>query len=134
MKTGKPASGYVQSLQLLLRVQELCESRGGRPGLSVLNEPYGFCGRKGTLNHAHALVTVCPLMCQPTSEDMKLYIIIYYTEPKGQRVQANVQCCFKSTETINRDREPRTATSTFTQNLSSSQFNVALRAQSPQYY
>ena len=25
------------------------------------NEPYGFCGRKATLNHASALVTVCPL-------------------------------------------------------------------------
>ena len=37
------------------RVQGLCESRGGRP-----NEPYGFCGRKATLNHAYALVTVCP--------------------------------------------------------------------------
>ena len=36
VKTGKPASGYVQSLQLLLRVQELCESQGGRPGLPVL--------------------------------------------------------------------------------------------------
>ena len=24
------------------------------------NEPYGFCGRKATLNHAYALVTVCP--------------------------------------------------------------------------
>ena len=23
-------------------------------------EPYGFCGRKATLNHASALVTVCP--------------------------------------------------------------------------
>ena len=23
------------------------------------NEPYGFCGRKATLNHAYALVTVC---------------------------------------------------------------------------
>ena len=23
-------------------------------------ELYGFCGRKATLNHAHALVTVCP--------------------------------------------------------------------------
>ena len=43
------------------RAQELCESRGGRPGLSVLgfpswafrpNEPYGFCGRKATLNRA----------------------------------------------------------------------------------
>ena len=31
------------------------ESWGFRP-----NEPYGFCGRKATLNHASALVTVCP--------------------------------------------------------------------------
>ena len=42
-------------------VQELCESRGGRPGLYVLNdEPHGFRGRKATLNHAHALVSACP--------------------------------------------------------------------------
>ena len=25
--------------------QELCESRGGRPGLPVPNGPYGLCGR-----------------------------------------------------------------------------------------
>ena len=31
------------------RDQELCESRGGRPGLPVPNSPYGFCGRKATL-------------------------------------------------------------------------------------
>ena len=24
----------------------MCESRGGRPGLSVVNSPYGLCGRK----------------------------------------------------------------------------------------
>ena len=43
------------------RVQELRESRGGRPGLSFRpDEPYGFCGRKATLNRASALVTVCP--------------------------------------------------------------------------
>ena len=30
-----------------VRVQELCERRGGRP-----NEPDGFCGRKATLNRA----------------------------------------------------------------------------------
>ena len=36
------------------RVQELCESRGGRPGLPVLmSHNYGFCGRKATLNHAY---------------------------------------------------------------------------------
>ena len=36
-------------------VQELCESRGGRP-----NEPSGFRGRKDLLNRASALVTTCP--------------------------------------------------------------------------
>ena len=40
--------------------QELCESRGGRPGLAVLNEPSGFRGRKAILNRASALVTACP--------------------------------------------------------------------------
>ena len=29
--------------------QELCESRGGRPGLPVPNSPYGLCGRKATI-------------------------------------------------------------------------------------
>ena len=32
------------------RAQELCESRGGRPGLPVPNNPYRLCGRKATLN------------------------------------------------------------------------------------
>ena len=36
-------------------VQELCESRGGRP-----NEPSGFRGRKYLLNRASALVATCP--------------------------------------------------------------------------
>ena len=34
----------------MVRPQELCESRGGRPGLPVPNNPYGLCGRKATLN------------------------------------------------------------------------------------
>ena len=33
-----------------MRVQELCESRAGRPGLPVPNGSYGLCGRKATLN------------------------------------------------------------------------------------
>ena len=33
-----------------VRAQELCESRGGRPGLpSLIKKNYGFCGRKATL-------------------------------------------------------------------------------------
>ena len=36
--------------ELNLRVQELCESRGGRPGPPKPNSPCGLCGRKATLN------------------------------------------------------------------------------------
>ena len=39
-------------------VQELCESRGGRPVRP--NEHSGFRGRKDLLNRASALVTTCP--------------------------------------------------------------------------
>ena len=35
---------------LNIRAQVLRESRGGLPGLPVLNGPYGFCERKATLN------------------------------------------------------------------------------------
>ena len=31
--------------------QELCENRGGRPGLPVPNSPYGLCERKATLKN-----------------------------------------------------------------------------------
>ena len=35
------------------RVQELCESQGGRPSWAFCpNEPYSFCGCKATMNHA----------------------------------------------------------------------------------
>ena len=33
-----------------LRTQELCESRDGRPGLTVPNSLHDLCGRKATLN------------------------------------------------------------------------------------
>ena len=33
-----------------VRAQELCERRGGRPGLPVPNNPCGLCGRKTTVN------------------------------------------------------------------------------------
>ena len=35
-------------LAACVRVQELCESRGGRPGLSVSNSAYCLCGREVT--------------------------------------------------------------------------------------
>ena len=31
------------------RTRELCESRGGGPGLPVLNSPYGLCGRESKI-------------------------------------------------------------------------------------
>ena len=52
---------YICTGQMLPRIaQELCESRGGRPGLSVLTNPLVFRGRKDLLNRASALVTTCP--------------------------------------------------------------------------
>ena len=38
----------------VVRAQELCESRGGRPGLRVFNSPCGLRGRKATLNRRRA--------------------------------------------------------------------------------
>ena len=48
----RPSPSFIKLLTpwQLLRVQELCESRGGRPGLPVPNKPYGFRGREVTLN------------------------------------------------------------------------------------
>ena len=40
------------------RVQELCERRGGRPGLSVPNSPCGVCGRKATLDERTNELTI----------------------------------------------------------------------------
>ena len=42
---------YITVVKTLLqdvRTQELCEGRGGRPGLPVPNSPYGLYGRKAT--------------------------------------------------------------------------------------
>ena len=39
----------------VLRAQKLYESRGGHPGLSIPDNPYGLCGRKATLQEIHVL-------------------------------------------------------------------------------
>ena len=41
------------------------------------NKPYGFCGRKATIKPCLGIGHSFSLICQPTSEDMKLYIIIH---------------------------------------------------------
>ena len=38
------------------KTQELCESRGGRPGLHIPKSPYGLCGRSATFEQEE---TVC---------------------------------------------------------------------------
>ena len=40
------------------RAQELCESRGGRPGLPVPNSSYDLCGRKATLKTKNSILLV----------------------------------------------------------------------------
>ena len=59
-------------------VQELCESRGGRPGLSVLTSLPASVDVKiywTMLRHWSQLV---PNICQPTSEDIKHHFIIMF--------------------------------------------------------
>ena len=51
---------YKDCIHNFFIVQELCESRGGRPGPVRPNEPSGFRGRKDLLNRTSALVTTCP--------------------------------------------------------------------------
>ena len=51
---------FTYLLTQLFIVQELCESRGGCPELSVLTNLLVFRGRKELLNRASALVTTCP--------------------------------------------------------------------------
>ena len=62
-------------LLLFSRVQELCESRCGRRGLPVLMSlmvSVGVSNIESCLRIGHNL----SLICQPTSEDIKLRIII----------------------------------------------------------
>ena len=57
-------------------VQELCESRGGRPGLSVLMSLLVSVDVKIYCTVLSALVTNLSLICLMTSEDIKHQFII----------------------------------------------------------
>ena len=46
---------HLKKEAIWFRAQELCESRGGHPGLPVPNSPYGLCGREATLEHGHTV-------------------------------------------------------------------------------
>ena len=55
-----------KKVRKVIIVQELCESRGGRPGLSVLTSFLVSEDVKNyRLNHASALVSALSLICQP---------------------------------------------------------------------
>ena len=62
---GKDVKKVEALLTVKFRAQELCESGSGRPGLPVVNSPYGLCGRKTTLNF-----TVKPLRERQTDRDI----------------------------------------------------------------
>ena len=53
----------------MVRAEEVCDSRGGRPGLPVPNSRYGFCGRKTASEEAEE--EVCS---QPTDDDDELML------------------------------------------------------------
>ena len=59
-----------------LRAQELCESRGGRPGLPVPNTPYGLCGRKATLNERknNNYIVRAQELCESPGPSMSLIV------------------------------------------------------------
>ena len=65
-------------------VQELCESRGGRPGLSVLTSLLVSVDVKIYFEPCFGIGDNLSLMCQLTSEDIKheLVIIISYGFPR----------------------------------------------------
>ena len=46
--------GVKQHSATRIRAQELCESRGDRPGFLVPNKLHVFCGRKATLDQSGA--------------------------------------------------------------------------------
>ena len=41
---------YIYNETVNIRAQEVCESRGGRPGLPVSSSLYGLCGPKATVD------------------------------------------------------------------------------------
>ena len=54
-----------------LRVQQLRESRGGRPGPPVPNTPYGLCERKATLSERDLLTVAAGRHSTSSDENCK---------------------------------------------------------------
>ena len=58
-----------------MRVQELCESRGGRPGLSVLSSLMVSVD-VNNIEPCFGIGLSLSLICQPTSADIKQHFVI----------------------------------------------------------
>ena len=91
------------TFDVTVRVQELCESRAGRPGLSVLTSLMVFRGRKAMLIEPYlGIGHSLSLICQPAAEDIELYIIIeteFTVHPDRSHplfMFALRHCCFHS--------------------------------------
>ena len=78
--TGKKTIKLDKTKRYVLIVQELCESRGGRPGLSVLKSlNSGFCGCKAIyIEPCFGIGLSLSLICQPISEDIMQHYLPTY--------------------------------------------------------
>ena len=70
------------------RALELCESRGGRPGLPVPNKPYGLCGRKATLNYRISELRSCVKVEVAVLGSPSIISLMVYVDIKQHRTVA----------------------------------------------
>ena len=73
-------------LGMIEKSQELCENRGGRPGLPVRNKPYGFWGRK----HLKRWSSLIMSLDQLETEQQKA------KQRERERDRLYVCCCFQN--------------------------------------
>ena len=64
------------------RAEELCASRGGRPGLPVPNSPHGLCGRKATLNCGISELRSCVKVEADALESPSLIVLVVSVDVK----------------------------------------------------
>ena len=61
----------IRRRKVFVIAKELCESRGGRPGLPVLNSPYGLCGRKVRLEEQQQTELTASVRKQDQTQKVK---------------------------------------------------------------
>ena len=73
--------GTYKETPYVMAVQELCESRGARPGLSVLTSLLVSVDVKLYIEPCFGIGLSLSLICQPTSEDIKQHYIYHRHTP-----------------------------------------------------